>query len=117
MFCSRGGCRTSFLQVRHRDAASVIKAFSGLLEQIANLLRHLVLVAGWLILLAGSIGLLVHPHLSPEHLLAPGAGALAILQSLIKPRRRRTANGVTLQDEPPQLKSLAGSPAEKTDAS
>jgi hypothetical protein len=32
--------------------------------------------------------LLPQPHFSPEHLITPGAGALAVLQHHIRPRRR-----------------------------
>ena len=73
---------------RVREASSAVDAMSSLLEQIANLLRQLVQIAGWLVLLASAISLLSHPELSPEHLVVPGAGAMAVLQSLIKPRRR-----------------------------
>jgi hypothetical protein len=78
-----------------RQATSTVKALSVLAEQVANLLRQLVCVAGWLVLLCGSISLLAHPQLTPAHLAVPGAGALAILQSLVKPWRRSQETGAT----------------------
>lgn len=70
------------------DATNVVSAASRLLQQVAAFLRQLVSVVGWLTLLAGAIGLLIHPHLSLGHLLVPSAGAIAVLQSTIKPRRK-----------------------------
>jgi hypothetical protein len=42
----------------------------------------------WLVLLISIIGLLLHQDLSLDHLAAPGAGTLAILQSLIGHKQR-----------------------------
>ena len=69
------------------DATNVVSAASRLLQQVAAFLRQLVSVVGWLTLLAGAIGLLIHPHLSLGHLVQ-SAGAIAVLQSTIKPRRK-----------------------------
>jgi hypothetical protein len=59
------------------------------LEALANLLRQLVHVVGWVVLLDGSVNLLIDPHLSLTHLVVPGAGSLAVLQGLIKRRERQ----------------------------
>jgi hypothetical protein len=67
----------------------VITAVTGFLEDVASLLRQLVHIVGWLVLLISIGNLLFHPNLSPEHLLAPGAGVLAILQSLIRTRQQQ----------------------------
>ncbi|GII63022.1 hypothetical protein Skr01_31070 [Sphaerisporangium krabiense] len=71
------------------DAATVVTATTGLLRHMSGLLRQLVMIVGWLVLLAGSIRLLVDPPpaLSPEHFLAPAAGAAAIFQGVIRPWR------------------------------
>jgi hypothetical protein len=69
-------------------ASSAVAALTGLLEQVAGLLRQLVRVVGWLCLLWGAVALLAHPSLSVGHLVAPGAGALAVLQGLVRPARR-----------------------------
>jgi hypothetical protein len=69
--------------------SNVVKAVTEFLERIAALLRQVVHVVGWLVLLVAAIKLLIHPDLSPEHFVVPGAGALAVLQSLIRPRPRR----------------------------
>ena len=81
------------------EASEVLGAASGFLEAIANLLRQLVHIAGWAVLLYSSIHLLLDPHLTPEHFVVPGAGALAVLQSLIRPRRRN--EGMVMSDETP----------------
>jgi hypothetical protein len=78
--------------VRRLDqAATVVKAVTGLLRQMSGLLRQLVMMVGWLVLLAGSIRLLIDPPstLSPEHFITPGAGAAAVLQGLLKLPTRR----------------------------
>jgi len=67
------------------EASNTVSALTGFLHHVANLLRQLVHVVGWLILLASAVNLLVHPHLSPPELFVPGAGSLAVLQSLVKP--------------------------------
>lgn len=73
---------------RLSKASNVVRAVTGFLHHVADLLRQLVHVVGWLILLAGSINLLFHPHFSPSELFVPSAGSLAVLQSLLKPRYR-----------------------------
>jgi hypothetical protein len=89
---------TSPAVVRHLgEVSKVLAAASQLLEAIANLLRQLVQVVGWLVLLAGSINLLLDPHLSIGHLVVPGAGSLAVLQGMIKPRRRRQSGNATAE--------------------
>jgi hypothetical protein len=77
----------SALERRLSKASKVLRAIGDILEDVAGLLRQLVHVAGWLVLFVGCISLLIHPRLSPEHLVVPGAGTLAVLQSLIKLRR------------------------------
>lgn len=72
---------------RSRDGwpgSPVLSAATRFLEHVVALLRQLVHVAGWIVLLAGCAGLLISPHLSPGHLAVPGAGVLAVLQSLVK---------------------------------
>jgi len=49
-------------------------------------MRQVVTVAGWLVLLVSTVSLLVDPHVSLTHLIPSGAGAFAVLQSLIKER-------------------------------
>jgi hypothetical protein len=73
------------------DASKVVGAASGLLGQASSLLRQLVMMVGWLVLLVGSVRLLVGPPqtFAPEHFLAPGAGAAAVLQGLIRLPARR----------------------------
>ena len=68
-----------------------IRAVTALLEQAAGLLRQLVCVAGWLVLLSATITLLFQPHLEPGHLIAPGAGTLAVLQGLTRPGQHAAA--------------------------
>jgi hypothetical protein len=65
-----------------------VVATTHLLEHVAGLLRVLVQVVGWAVLVASPFSLVTHPNLSPEHLIPPSAGALAVLQSLIRPRQR-----------------------------
>jgi hypothetical protein len=71
------------------EVSKAIQAVTALLEDVAGLLRQLVHVVGWLVLLAGAVGILVHPQFSPEHLAVPGAGVLAVLQGVIKSRRQQ----------------------------
>lgn len=68
------------------DASKVVGAASGLLGQTSGLLRQMVAMVGWLVLLVGSIRLLVVPpaEFTVELLLTPGAGAVAVLQGLIR---------------------------------
>ena len=65
---------------------SIVHATSRLLVQVAACMRQVVSVVGWLVLLVSTVSLLVDPHVSLAHLLTPGAGALAVLQSVIKAR-------------------------------
>lgn len=84
-------------------ASRMIIAVTRLLEDIASLLRQLVHIAGWVVLLIGAINLVIHPHLSLEHLAVPGAGALAVLQSLVKPWPRRSEQTAASTEETLQL--------------
>jgi hypothetical protein len=52
--------------------------------------------------LVAAIKLLIHPDLSPEHFVVPGAGALAVLQSLIRPRRRQSIDEAIVWDDTSQ---------------
>jgi hypothetical protein len=52
--------------------------------------------------LVAAIKLLIHPDLSPEHFVVPGAGALAVLQSLIRPRRRQSIEEAIVWDDTSQ---------------
>jgi hypothetical protein len=63
-----------------------VHAVTILLQQACGLLRQLVCATGWLVVLAATAGLLAEPHFGPEHLAAPTAGVLAVLQG-ISPRR------------------------------
>ncbi|WP_248962431.1 hypothetical protein [Sphaerisporangium perillae] len=78
---------------RLEEASKVVRAgnallaqMSGTLGQMSSLLRQLVMIVGWLVLLAGSVRLLVDPPptLSLEHFLAPGAGAAAVAQGVVR---------------------------------
>jgi hypothetical protein len=64
----------------------IVNAASKLLVQVAACMRQVVSVAGWVVLLVSTVSLLVDPHVSLAHLISPGAGALAVLQSVIKAR-------------------------------
>lgn len=66
-------------------ASKLLSAVTDFLRHLAALLRQLARVFGWIVLLAGCIELLISPHLTTEHLAVPGVGALAVLQSLVKP--------------------------------
>jgi hypothetical protein len=94
------------------EASSVLRAASGLLEAVASVLRQIVHVVGWLVLLVGSVNLLLDPHPSLGHLIVPGAGSLAVIQGLIKPRRRNEdTSTLTVQDiaeEPSDVETLHG---------
>lgn len=89
--------RSSSWARRLAGTGASIAAVTGLLENIAGLLRQLVQVAGWLLLLVGCIGLFFRPHLSIEYLATPGGGALAVMQGFIRPRGRPVT--VVLADE------------------
>lgn len=67
------------------DVSAMMAAASGFLEQVAGFLRQLVHVAGWVVLLVSTVGLVIHPHPDLGHLVVPGAGALAVLQAIIRP--------------------------------
>lgn len=78
-------------------ASAVVKATTSLLVQTGHMLRQLVTIAGWLVLLAATVRLLLNPPyaLSPQQFLAHGAGAAAVLQGLVKaPTRWRKPNSV-----------------------
>jgi hypothetical protein len=79
-------------------ASTVLRTATAFLEDAAGLLRQLVHVVGWIVLLVGTAKLLIDPHVTPTHLAVPGAGALAVLQGLIKPWWRRGDRG-TAPDE------------------
>jgi hypothetical protein len=79
----------STFERRLARAGGDVRAVTVLLEQAAGLLRQLVCVAGWLVLLYATIALLLQPRLDPGHLIAPGAGTLAVLQGLTPARARR----------------------------
>jgi hypothetical protein len=79
---------SAFVQRVAAGRESVV-AVTGLLEDVAGLLRQLVLVVGWAVVLWGLVGLFSQPHFSLEHLVTPGAGGLAVLQGLIRPWRRK----------------------------
>jgi hypothetical protein len=92
----------SALARRLTELSRAVVAVAGLLEQVAGLLRQLVHVVGWLVLLSGSFSLLIHQHLSLAHLMTPAAGALAVLQSLIRSRRQEGSDrSAVLSDEVP----------------
>ena len=99
----RMGCLVALPAFERRlaRASKVLSALTEFLEQVAALLRQLVHAAGWLVVLVGCVSLLIHPHLSSEHVIVPGAGALAVLQSLIRPRRQHSDmdKAVTLDEE------------------
>jgi hypothetical protein len=81
-----------------------VRAVTVLLEQAAGLLRQLVCVAGWLVVLSATVTLLFQPRLDPGHLIAPGAGILAVLQGLTPGRagrRQRTSAGLPRGDQQP----------------
>jgi hypothetical protein len=81
--------RTRRLIRKLGDVTSVAAALSAFLQQLADCLRQLAHVIGWAVLIISAIALMIHPILSPIHFLAPGAGTLAILQSMIRPQRSR----------------------------
>jgi hypothetical protein len=72
------------------EASYTVDAVAGFLERIVGLLRQLVRAAGLADLLFAAIIVPIHPHISPIHLvIIPGAGVLAVLQSLIGPRQQQ----------------------------
>jgi hypothetical protein len=86
-------------------ACRVLAAATGLLEYVAGLLRQLVHVVGWLVLLWGAGGLLAHPSLSVGHLAVSGAGALAVVQGLVRSGRRQPDVPTVLPSEAPRSES------------
>ena len=78
----------SALVRRLAEASRTVVAVTRFLEDIASFLRQLVHIAGWAVLLVSLAALLLHPEVSLGHLAVPGAGTLAILQSLIRPKSR-----------------------------
>lgn len=74
--------QSRFVQ-RVARATDDVEAVTGLLKQVAALVEQLVVVVGWLVLLCGSVALLFQTHPPLEHLVAPGAGALAVIQGRI----------------------------------
>jgi hypothetical protein len=83
-------------------AARDVRAVTILLEQAAGLLRQLVCVAGWLVLLSATVTLLLRPRLDPGHLIAPGAGTLAVLQGFTPARAtsRQRTSAAPARDDP-----------------
>jgi hypothetical protein len=67
---------------RLAQAGREVRAVTVFLRQACGLLRQLVRLAGWLVLLTATARLLVQPSPDLGHLVAPGAGALAVLQGL-----------------------------------
>lgn len=94
---SRGQSR--FVQ-RMARAAQGVAALTGLLEQVAALLHQLVIVAGWVVLLCGSVVLVFQSHPPLEHLVAPGAGALAVIQGRIAAWLSRRTQAAGAQEVP-----------------
>jgi len=84
-------------------ASNAVKTVTEFLEYLAAFLRQVVHIVGWLVLLVAMIKLLVRPDLSPEHFVVPGAGTLAVLQSLIRPRRRQGVEEAIVWDVASQL--------------
>ena len=78
---------------RLEHATRILNAANKLLLQVAACLRQLVTVTGWLVLLVSTVTLLVNPHVPPTHFVTPGAGALAVIQGLIKARSKSRDNG------------------------
>jgi hypothetical protein len=83
--------RVSSSKVRRRlvEAAKDADALTGLLRHIAEAMRQLVHVVGWVAILFGTVSLMLHPSVSLVHLLTPSAGALGVLQGVIKVRGGR----------------------------
>lgn len=79
----------SAFERRLSRASKLVSAVTDFLMHVTALLRQLVQLAGWIVLLAGCVELLISPHLTTGHLAVPGVGALAVLQSLVKPWWRR----------------------------
>ncbi len=80
---------------RVAETSKAVAALTGLLEHVAELLRQVLHVAGWLVLLWGSVALPFQAHPSPAHLVAPGAGMAAVFQGLVagRLRHRKSAAG------------------------
>jgi hypothetical protein len=97
--------RPSGFVLRVAEACRVVAALTDLFERVAGLLRQLVSVVGGLVLLWDAVGLLAHPSLSVAHLMAPGAGALAVIQGFIRPGRRQRGGPTVMPDEVARLES------------
>lgn len=95
--------RSPFVQRVAAIRVSIV-AMTGLLEDVAGLLRRLVLVVGWVVVLWGLVRLFSHQVFSLERLVTPGAGALAVLQGLVRPRLRK-ANGAAVAGGEPILRA------------
>jgi hypothetical protein len=80
---------------RIAEVSKALAAVTDLLRHVAELLCELLHVVGWLTLLYGSLSLPLQAHFSPEHLITPGAGALAVLQDKIRAWRRQGRSSVT----------------------
>ncbi|GAA0840594.1 hypothetical protein GCM10009525_53190 [Streptosporangium amethystogenes subsp. fukuiense] len=97
--------------VRKLDKLSkIVKAATGLTDQMVKLVRQLVHLAGWIVLLISTARLAIDPPmtLSPTNFLAHGAGAAAVLQGVVKvPARWR-------RPEPPSLQQAAELPKTST---
>jgi hypothetical protein len=88
-------------------------AVTVLLEQGCGLLRQLVRVTGWLVLLTATARLLVQPHIDPGHQIAPGAGALVVLQGVapvrVTRRQRMAAEPMCESPQPTRGQPAPGS--------
>jgi hypothetical protein len=102
--------KPTFLQ-RLARAERNVAAVSVLLQQVAQMLRRLVQVFGWLVLLYWTARLPFRPDLSVAHLvLTPGGGLLAVVQGIVKrPSWTKRANAVAdaLESEPAVSGELA----------
>ena len=89
------------------EASLMVSALTDFLEDVADCIRQVAHIAGWIVLLISVVGLLHHQDLSWNHLAAPGAGTLAILQSLIRRKRRRTDKATILISKASEPESSA----------
>jgi hypothetical protein len=85
---------SGFVQ-RVGEIASDVAAVASLLEHVAGLLRQVFHVMGWLVLLWAAAMLPFQAHPSPVHLMAPGAGVLAVLQGMVPAWLRRHVRAAT----------------------
>jgi hypothetical protein len=94
--------QATFVQ-RVAEISKSVAAVTGLLEHVAGLLRQAVHVVGWLVLLWGAAALPFQPHPSPEHLIVPGAGLVAVLQGVVPAwLRRHVRSTVALPSDQPE---------------